>query len=439
MAKKLFYLVITGLLLVSVSQKLTLADNGLEHRVQQPRPIKLGTSGGNINDISRLYCCGGTLGALVTDDSFQYILSNNHVLAGTNIASPGEQIIQPGLIDRQCVQYPADTVAVVSDFVKIRFKKGKTAPINTIDAAIAQVVPGSVDPNGIILDIGQVNSATVEATIGQAVKKSGRTTGFTTGTVYSIDVTIDVGYSDQCGGAANKLARFENQILITPGGFSAGGDSGSLIVEDVNTKPRAVGLLFAGNDSYTVANPIDAVLAAFGVSMPGGSTPSTPKGTIAGTVTSKTDSGAVGGAEVIVDSGQSATTDVDGYYFISNVPVGEHSVEASAAGFKAQSKTAIVSENQQTTVVFALKPRKGRGKPSGKSLLRQAIRAKNRHEQNILQIPTVVGTGIGLSETARPVIEIYLEQDSTEARRRIPPALDKVPVRVVVTGPFEAF
>lgn len=439
MAKKFFYLVTIGLLLVSVSRDSVLADNGSEHRVEQPRPVKLGTSGGNINDISRLYCCGGTLGALVTDDSFQYILSNNHVLARTNIASPGEQIIQPGLIDRQCVQDPTDTVALVSDFVKIRFKRGRAVPINTVDAAIAQVVPGAVDPNGIILDIGQVNSATVEATLGRAVKKSGRTTGFTTGTVHSIDVTVDVKYSEECGGATNKLARFKNQILITPGGFSAGGDSGSLIVEDVNTKPRAVGLLFAGNDSYTAANPIDAVLAAFGVGMPGGSPPSTPKGTIAGTVTSRTDGSTIGGAEVIVDSGQSATTDVNGYYFISNVPVGEHSVEASAAGFRAQSKTAIVSENQQTTVNFALKPRKGRGKPSGKTLLWQAIRAKNRHEQNILRIPTVVGIGIGLSETARPVIEIYLEEDSTEARRRIPPALDKVPVRIVVTGPFEAF
>lgn len=437
MSKKLSYLVIACLLLVSVPQ--VLADNGPEHQAEQPRPIKLGTSGGNINDVSRLYCCSGTLGALVEDGDFKYILSNNHVLARSNIAAPGEQIIQPGLIDQQCNYDTADAVAHLSDFVKIRFKKGRTVPINAVDAAIAQVVPGAVDPNGVILNIGQVGSETVEAIPGQAVKKSGRTTGFTTGIINSIDVTVDVKYSDECGGTANKLARFKNQIFITPGGFSAGGDSGSLIVEDVNIHPRAVGLLFAGNDSYTVANPIDAVLAAFGVSMPGGSPPSTPKGTVAGTVTSSADGSVIEGAEVTVDSGQSAITDGNGFYIVSDVPLGERSIKVSATGFRSQTQTAIVSENQQTAINFALKPQKDRGKPSEKALLHQAIQAKRRHEKNVFQIPAVVGTGVTLSKVGRPVIEIYLKEDLAETRRRIPAVLDNIPVRVVITGEFEAF
>ena len=47
----------------------------------QARPISLGTSGGNVNDISHAFCCSGTLGSLVTKGGTQYILSNNHVLA----------------------------------------------------------------------------------------------------------------------------------------------------------------------------------------------------------------------------------------------------------------------------------------------------------------------------------------------------------------------
>ena len=173
--------------------------------------------------------------------------------------------------------------------------------------------------------------------------------------------------------------------------------------------------------------------------MPGGSLPSTPKGTIAGIVTSSTDGGVIEGAEVTVDSGQSSTTDSSGYYIISDVPAGECSVKASAVGFRSQTKTATVSENQQTTVDFALKPKKGKGKPSRKALLQQAIQAKRRHEKNIFQMPAVVGTGVTLSEVGRPVIEIYLKEDLPETRRRIPAVLDNIPVRVVITGEFEAF
>ena len=59
-----------------------------------------------------------------------------------------------------------------------------------------------------------------------------------------------------------------NQIVISPGGFSAGGDSGSLVVADGKGRSKAddrkpVGLLFAGSSLYTIANPINEVLAGF--------------------------------------------------------------------------------------------------------------------------------------------------------------------------------
>ncbi len=37
------------------------------------------------------------------------------------------------------------------------------------------------------------------------------------------------------------------------------------MVQDVTTKPRAVGLLYAGSSTVAVANPINEVLAFFGV------------------------------------------------------------------------------------------------------------------------------------------------------------------------------
>jgi len=97
------------------------------------------------------------------------------------------------------------------------------------------------------------------------VKKYGRTTGETNGRVYATNVTVDVQYD-------SGVARFVNQIVVTPGNFSAGGDSGSLIVVNNKRSPdhlSAVGLLFAGSSQYTIANPIDLVLDAFDVTIDG--------------------------------------------------------------------------------------------------------------------------------------------------------------------------
>ncbi len=93
----------------------------------------------------------------------------------------------------------------------------------------------------------------------------------TQGEVSEINVTVNVCY--ECQGPfcfrCKKLAKFVDQIAITPGEFSAGGDSGSLIVtHDGNKNP--VGLLFAGSSTRTLANPIDLVLSSFGVTVDDG-------------------------------------------------------------------------------------------------------------------------------------------------------------------------
>ena len=244
-----WFLTAVSLLGVAALQSLVWADTGALHQTEQARPIELGTSGGNINDISELFCCGGTLGSLVQDASgTQYILSNNHILANTNSAALGEDIIQPGLIDQNCFQDPNDVVANLSGFIEIKFSKGRKIPKNKVDAAIAQVVTGAVQTAGSILDISTVSANTVAAFPDQPVQKSGRTTGYTIGTVEAVDVTADVGYSKECGGPPIQVARFVNQIRITAdeGEFSAGGDSGALVVESgavdpTDGLPRAVG------------------------------------------------------------------------------------------------------------------------------------------------------------------------------------------------------
>ncbi len=78
-------------------------------------------------------------------------------------------------------------------------------------------------------------------------------------------------YENECAGGSAFTKTFTGQILVKNTGsrFLAGGDSGSLMVEDVTTNPRAVGLLFAGSSSIAVANPISQVLTFLGATMVG--------------------------------------------------------------------------------------------------------------------------------------------------------------------------
>ncbi|MCH8745554.1 MAG: hypothetical protein IIB31_07905, partial [Chloroflexi bacterium] len=98
------------------------------------------------------------------------------------------------------------------------------------------------------------------------VKKYGRTTIETHGLVDSINASVRVSY-------ASGTATFVEQIIITPGGFSAGGDSGSLIVSEDGNNP--VALLFAGSSTVTIGSPIGLILERFNVTMDGGSGGST--------------------------------------------------------------------------------------------------------------------------------------------------------------------
>ena len=224
------------------------------HKAKQPRPIKLGVSGSN-NEGGNY---AGTLGSLVKKigKRRKFILSNNHVLALENDGQKDDLIIQPGWLDGG---REGDEVAILKKFIPIDFSLSGS---NQVDAAIAKIIRGKVNKKGKILDIGRVSSVPLDPQIGMAVKKAGRTTAVTFGTIDAIDVTVLVQYS-------KGLAWFVNQFAIIPGEFSAPGDSGSLIVSDEETCPNPVGLLFAGSSASTIANPIKKVLKKLKVEMVG--------------------------------------------------------------------------------------------------------------------------------------------------------------------------
>jgi len=224
----------------------------------QTRNQHFGVSGGNVNDITHAFCCSGTLGSLVTAGGVQYVLSNNHVLARVDQATPGEDISQPGLIDSGC--QPATIVADFTRAVKLG---------NNVDCAIAALRPGQMDSTGFIEGIGTISSVVKAPAVGMAVEKSGRTTGTTTGTIASINTSVKVQYQRNCGSGQKFTLTYTNQVLINSTTFSAGGDSGSLIVTNSSCH-QPVALLFAGSSSTTIANRIGAVISKLGVSFVGG-------------------------------------------------------------------------------------------------------------------------------------------------------------------------
>jgi len=100
-----------------------------------------------------------------------------------------------------------------------------------------------------IVDIGGVKGKRLPS-LGDQTQKSGRTTCHTTnGKVIDLDWSGSVVY-------ARGIAFFVDQILVEGKNFSAGGDSGSLILDTDN---NASAWLFAGSETYTIGNKIDNI------------------------------------------------------------------------------------------------------------------------------------------------------------------------------------
>lgn len=217
-------------------------------------PVPIGISTGNEGE-----CSAGTIGARVTDGTDVFALSNNHVYALQNEAPLGSDVLQPGRYDTNCAIDPNDVIGTLADFEPISFINS-----NTIDAAIAlssETNLGNATPSD---GYGTPKSTIVFLpAVGTAVQKYGRTTQLTKGTITGTNAILNVGYS-------SGTARFVDQIIVqSTKPFLKSGDSGSLLVTDPDRNP--VGLLFAGNRSgkLAVANRIDLVLGAFGVSIDG--------------------------------------------------------------------------------------------------------------------------------------------------------------------------
>lgn len=244
-----------------------------------------GISGANLNLTGQ----SGTIGYFCTRKSKLprrkeiHLLSNSHVFADLRKTQPddGDLIMQPSPGE------PSNNrpIATLVKYSKLTFE-GEVADPNHIDAALAKLwTPLKHKP--VLPLIGAVKSFVTkkDIEIGETARKFGRTTGYTEGSIFSINLDIWIRY-DRTG----QSAFFQDQILIEPApGFSkfvSKGDSGSLLVD---SQQNALGLIFGGMsempeslqelkrakpnwkverletntlriESYGVANPISEVL-----------------------------------------------------------------------------------------------------------------------------------------------------------------------------------
>ena len=226
------------------------------HQSRQ-RPLLLGSSIGHV-DVT-----AGTLGAVArhrrTDQAV--VLSNNHVLANEDRGEAGDPILQPGAADGG--RQPGAVVGRLLAAVPLR-RNGA----NRVDAAIGELDGRIRFDSRTLTGLGALAGVRAEPLLpGDRVAKVGRTTGLTRGRVTAIEVDgVVVGFE------TGDLS-FDGQIEVEGEGgpFSAGGDSGSLVVD---SDLRACGLLFAGSQQggrnglgLTFLNEIAPVLRGLGLSL----------------------------------------------------------------------------------------------------------------------------------------------------------------------------
>lgn len=194
----------------------------------------------------------GTFGALVRRGARRFILSNNHVLANENELAIGAPTFQPGFLDAG-IPPSTSPIGTLSAFVELRSSD------NLVDCAISEVSDLTLVTNSI-MRIG-VPVGVTQAQNNMPVHKFGRTTRYRAGFIDTTMMDVSVDYR-------TGTFTFRDQIIIkgvNGEAFSDDGDSGALVVER-NTS-RAVGLLFAGSSSHTIANHISDVFRALNVSL----------------------------------------------------------------------------------------------------------------------------------------------------------------------------
>jgi len=200
-----------------------------EHRARY-RPALGGTSCGSLE------VGAGTLGCRVFDRATGAVLglSNNHVIAQNwgerRTAYVGKPVVQPGVLDGG--RDPDDRIGVLERWVDVNL-----GVENLVDVAVFRPVDGLSDA---VLGLVDKPLPVVDASVGDVLRKSGRTSGVTEARVEAVGATVSV---EGWGSAI-----FTDQI-VTSTAMAQAGDSGSYTVNV--SKGGTAGIVFAGSDLKT--------------------------------------------------------------------------------------------------------------------------------------------------------------------------------------------
>lgn len=193
------------------------------------RPALGGDSIGN-----HRYNNAGTLGALVQgNDGSHYILTNWHVLVN-NGTQQGDIILQPARLDGG--SSPGDRIATLTAWRLDSF----------VDLALARIGSTSDVGPGTRCGFG-FNISPSPPRVGMSVKKCGRTTNLSQGTILSTSASVNV--SGYPGGTRTFRDQIEMSYMLNPG------DSGSILCSGKD----AVGLCFAGGTARSYANKLSYI------------------------------------------------------------------------------------------------------------------------------------------------------------------------------------
>ncbi|MET0790879.1 MAG: hypothetical protein ABW061_05115, partial [Polyangiaceae bacterium] len=217
----------------------------------------------------------GTLGCIVTRDVPQgkmvFALTNTHVLNPDSApAASGGDAGQPDLGDGGFSDCCSNLVGKVAPGAK--YDSVVDAALARLDAGLAWVAEiESIGPLGSVRVLTDIDLAFPDEPV--IVRKKGRQTRVTRGYVRSVDQSA----------ASVGRPNVEHQIFVLPlppfRAFTAGGDSGSLVV-DKDNRPISLHALGGevksnGVEIYHTSNgaPITEVTLALNVTVPGASAP----------------------------------------------------------------------------------------------------------------------------------------------------------------------
>jgi hypothetical protein len=461
--------------------------NSLNQQALTP-PVQLGSSGGNANALctSSNTCSGGTLGSLVSGGGKTYILSNNHVLGLSDGATVGQEVTQPGIIETNCETAGTINVGTVADIISL---ETQPIPATPVDVTTGLVASGQVDPNDNILELGTLSTVNgvqvpqpaqpvagsgTAAAVGELLAKSGRTTGLTCAAVEMIDTSAQVSYTKGCSTTTFNVtytdAVFVNN-MSNGQGFIANGDSGSLAVDAATAQP--VALMFAGDETNSIGNPVADVLAALkatnagatftfvgtatqhavpGCSLPGLSsvtvTPQSAKAT--GSALQEANTAATRNAAQILNTegvsaysaGMSLDSPKEPAILIFAAPGTAHaSIPPEIDGIRTRiietgNPAAQGALSQQQAAQLAAESAAAQPTAVPTSAIENARQIKEQHVAELMSDPAVQGVGVGSSfdSPGEPAIGIFVLKN--KPHKPIPATMDGVRTRIKETTGF---